>query len=77
MENNKRRVCQYESPTITGESVQLQITTPVYSPACRLLIDTDNHVCILNDEELDAFESLDLHIGPDGNYFDLTYLTVS
>nr|DAH27738.1 MAG TPA: hypothetical protein [Caudoviricetes sp.] len=75
MKNSKQRTRIYRSVSIAGEAVRLQVTAPAYPPECRLLIDTENRVCILNDKELNEVESFDLHIGPDGNYFNLTYLT--
>lgn len=71
MENNERRKYKYEIASTTGEPVQFMGTAPAYPPEWRLLIDTANRIYILNDKELDAFEELDLHIGPDGDYFTL------
>lgn len=74
MENNKRRKYKYEIASTTGEPVRFHETAPEYPPEWRLLIDTANHIYILNDKELDAFEELDLHIGPDRHYFTLKCL---
>lgn len=71
MDNKKQYV--YKCEPMVNKSVHLQVNSQTNSPKCHLLIDTENRICILDDKKLDAFESLDLHIGPDESFFCLTY----